>query len=103
VSRDPGLQPERTRLAWRRTSLSIAVVALLTARLAIGAGTLGALVAAMAGLGWIAVTAICFRHATDRYVRAAAPSAGGPALPMLALATVGYAGLGAILILDSLG
>ena len=102
MNRDPGLQPERTRLAWRRTSLAVSVVALLTARLAFSGGTLGALVAAAAGLGWIAVTAVCFRHATDRYDRAPAP-AGGPALPVLALATAGYAGLGAVLILASLG
>ncbi|MCT4356616.1 DUF202 domain-containing protein [Streptomyces sp. Je 1-79] len=68
-ARDPGLQPERTRLAWRRTTLTCTVVAVLAAKSAIkdeitGPGVAGA---ALTALVWIAFLAVGHRriHALD--------------------------------------
>ncbi len=66
-ARDPGLQPERTALAWRRTGLSLIAGALLIARLAMD--TLGhsvlvpAAVAVTLGLWVISVTVRKRRYA----------------------------------------
>jgi len=51
--RDPGLQPERTALAWQRTSLSMAAAVLVVVRLTVG--SLGALA--------VGVLVFCLGHA----------------------------------------
>lgn len=43
--RDPGLQPERTRLAWRRTTLTCAVTAVLAGRQVLRSGGASAFLA----------------------------------------------------------
>ncbi|MES9510633.1 DUF202 domain-containing protein [Streptomyces sp. NPDC000609] len=55
TERDPGLQPERTRLAWRRTTLSCTVVALLAVRQALygGAGPAAIVAASLSALAWL--------------------------------------------------
>ncbi|MFE9249233.1 DUF202 domain-containing protein [Streptomyces sp. NPDC007088] len=55
-ARDPGLQPERTRLAWRRTSLSCAVAAVLALKSALAGG--GAYAAGGCALAWLGFLAL---------------------------------------------
>ncbi|MFF8832818.1 DUF202 domain-containing protein [Streptomyces sp. NPDC015131] len=62
--RDPGLQPERTRLAWRRTTLSATVAAVLAARQALdedvtAAGLVGV---ALSLLVWVAFLWVAHRR-----------------------------------------
>ncbi|MFI8006795.1 DUF202 domain-containing protein [Streptomyces sp. NPDC086010] len=64
--RDPGLQPERTRLAWRRTTLACTVVALLAGRQALqgGARPAGVLAVALSLVAWLGFLAVAHRRVT---------------------------------------
>ena len=74
----PGLQPERTLLAWRRTSLGLVANGILL--LASGIGTsdvrlgLGIVVTVLALSCWATVSAVYrhVRHGSDRVLRVAA-------------------------------
>ena len=63
-ARDPGLQPERTRLAWRRTTLSCTVAALLAVRQALhhGAGPTALLAVALSSLAWLGFLLVAHRR-----------------------------------------
>ncbi|MFF4171518.1 DUF202 domain-containing protein [Streptomyces sp. NPDC001744] len=64
AARDPGLQPERTRLAWRRTTLSCTVVAVLAVKLTVqgGATTRGPAGLALSVLVWVAFLVVAHRR-----------------------------------------
>ncbi|MCW1806534.1 DUF202 domain-containing protein [Brachybacterium squillarum] len=102
---DPGLQPERTLLAWRRTCLSFAVGSLVAMRFALESlGTVavvvGVLGAALAGLAYLlAVTG--YRRANRSLTAQGALTRSG--LPMLVatLAVLAIGALGAAFLLRS--
>jgi uncharacterized membrane protein YidH (DUF202 family) len=73
--RDPGLQPARTRLAWRRTTLSYTVAAVLAGRTALhgAAGAVGWLAAALCLLAWLGFLAVAHRRITGLARNEAAP------------------------------
>jgi hypothetical protein len=98
TARDPGLQPERTRLAWRRTLLALTMVTLLTVRLALTGGPGGAAPAALTILGWGVVVTLCWRRAAGSGVH----RIGGRLLALVGLAAAGFALLGALLVLRGL-
>jgi hypothetical protein len=98
-----GASAERTRLAWRRTTLAGTAVTLLTIRLAARGDVTALRVLAIvaAAIGWFALMTI-----TQRRIGAMAadqPSRVGRTLTATALVIVGFAILGLALITDRSG
>lgn len=102
---DPGLQPERTDLAWRRTVLAIAVGALVSLRLlpsvlgpwSLGIGLVGLL---LAGASWVLARrrAMLVRVAL---LTTSAPLPGAGLLLLVAITTASAATLAILYILLS--
>lgn len=88
---DPGMQPERTRLAWQRTGLAGLVAGLLVVRSAApwAAAIVGVVTAIVL---WLATAKL--RRADDVLSRASAPVL--PSAVALAAVTVGTMVLGAV-------
>lgn len=98
-ARDAGLQPERTRLAWRRTTLACSVVAVLAVRQVLrGPGTPAAAAAgAVIALLWLAFLGVAHRRIGA--LSAARPPALAPRAALGAVAcTVGLAVLAMTLV-----
>lgn len=96
TDRDPGLQPERTRLAWRRTTLSCAVAAVLAGRQALhGGSAYVTLAVGLAALVFLAFLRLAHRRIQQlnapRPALLPAASALAVAACMLALAVFGAA------------
>jgi uncharacterized membrane protein YidH (DUF202 family) len=92
---DPGLQPERTGLAWRRTMISLAVLSLAGVRVLPSAGGTAWLV--VPGLVGLAVAIALLVGSERRYRRRLAQArvvAGGLLVPLTAATTL-LLGLGA--------
>ena len=86
TARDPGLQPERTRLAWRRTTLAGAVAAVLAMKTSLHGGptVAGAMISAACCALWLAFLTVAHRR-----IQTLASTPHPPALtPRLATAAV---------------
>ncbi|MFG2297456.1 DUF202 domain-containing protein [Streptomyces sp. NPDC048603] len=84
--RDPGLQPERTRLAWRRTTLTCSIAAVLALRQALRGPVSAAEIAGVAfiALVWLAFLAVA--HGRIRELASARPPGLAPRRALAATA-----------------
>ncbi|MEV4343366.1 DUF202 domain-containing protein [Actinoplanes sp. NPDC049596] len=98
MSDDHGAAAERTRLAWRRTALSGAAVALLALRPAITDPTnAGKWVgSSLVLVGWAVMVAIAYRRA--RGLGASPPNPARRTIPAYALLAAAFALIGGLIV-----
>jgi hypothetical protein len=99
--RDPGAQPERTRLAWRRTTLTFTLVMVLAVRALVetggAAGAAAVVAAALGALLWVAFLVLA--HRRIRALPAARPAVAGRGTVLgSAAAVMGTAALAAVML-----
>ncbi|MFF7332125.1 DUF202 domain-containing protein [Streptomyces sp. NPDC090306] len=95
--RDPGLQPERTRLAWRRTTLSATVAAVLAGKTALHSGSASGIVScALCCTLWLAFLVVA--HLRMRALEAPEPGPDPRFVVASALGTVALAVCAAVLV-----
>jgi uncharacterized membrane protein YidH (DUF202 family) len=95
---DPGLQPERTELAWRRTTLALVVGAIVALRILPAALGTWSITAVVAGFGFTGLIWLLARHRARQTRQAlldhAALPHGGGLMLLLAAITATGAGFG---------
>lgn len=99
-ARDPGLQPERTRLAWRRTTLSSTVAAVLAVKTALhgGATAAGIVLCALCCALWLGFLWVA-HHRIGTLAAGPRPAALAPRHAAAAvLCTVAMAACAAVLV-----
>ncbi|AVZ72142.1 hypothetical protein SLUN_07920 [Streptomyces lunaelactis] len=92
--RDPGLQPERTRLAWRRTTLAFTVAAVLAARQVAGGdlSAAGFVAVACSALVWLGFLRVAHRRVLALGSGPRPPAMSVPAALAAVACTVALAG-----------
>ncbi|MBK3578732.1 DUF202 domain-containing protein [Streptomyces sp. MBT65] len=98
--RDPGLQPERTRLAWRRTTLSSTVAAVLATKAALhhGIHPEGIIVCALCCALWLGFLTIAHRRITTLTTGGTPPPLAPRHATAAVLCTVAMAACAAVLV-----
>ena len=95
---DAGLAAERTRLAWRRTTLSAAVVALLAVHQAVAGGRSPVHLVALAAVAACLLAVLALAHRRITALARGERAAVGRSPAVLCLLVLAYAGLGLLLI-----